>query len=219
MPHSLLIHKMVMNMKTLKQLTLLTLLSGFLSSCLQYQPPFNNFQPGKFHLDDADDCEKPTIHSRSERNTIARTTIRHLGAEAIQFVQQGERMTLIVPTDRYYLFNSPDFDDTEFTGLNNIAKLLKLFPCSKIIVAGFSDNVGKRALQDRLSKARAETMLTFLWAKGIPAQRLAAEGFGSHFPVGNNQLIHGSAYNRRIEIQWWTGKDTTPDIPEHMKTK
>lgn len=208
-------------MKKLQRLLLLTLFTGALSSCMEYHPPFNNFEPeGKLHLDDANDCEKPTFHSRAERNTIARSTIRQLGGDAIQFVQQGERMTLIVPTDRYYLFNSPDFDDTKFKGLNNIAKLLKLFPCSNMIVAGFSDNVGKRVLQDRLSKARAETMLTFLWAKGIPAQRLTAEGFGERFSVGNNRIIHGSAYNRRIEIQWWTGQgNTSPRIPKDIESK
>ncbi|MDF1646420.1 MAG: OmpA family protein [Legionellaceae bacterium] len=209
---------MTITIKTLQQLIRLIVITGCLSSCMEYQPPFNNFQPDKFDLGDSNACEKPTFHSRAERNTIARTTIRHLASHAVQFIQRGDRMTLIVPTDRYYLFNSPDFDDTEFVTLNNIAKLVRLFPCSKIIVAGFSDNIGKHSLQDRLSKARAETMLTFLWAKGVPAQRLTAEGFGEHFPVGNNQIIHGSAYNRRIEIQWWTGK-APPPIPEHLKTK
>lgn len=208
-----------MIMKTLKKLGLILFITGCLSSC--FQPPFNNFQADKFDVGDSNSCEKPTFHSRAERNTIARTTIRRLASQAVQFVQQGDRMTLIVPTDRYYLFNSPDFDDTEFVTLNNIATLIKLFPCSKVIVAGFTDDIGKRALQDRLSKARAETMLTFLWAKGVPAQRLTAEGLGERFPIGDNHIIHGSAYNRRIEIQWWTGKNAPPPppIPEAMKTK
>ena len=197
--------------KPLVLITFIILTSLGLSSC--FQPPFNNFKIDKFDLGDSGSCEQPTFHSRAERNTIARTTIGQLGREAIQFVQRGDRMTLIIPTDRYYLFNSPDFDDTEFTALNNISKLVRLFPCSRIIVAGFSDNVGTQRLQDRLSKARAETMLTFLWAKGVPAQLLTADGFGQRFPVGDNHIIHGSAYNRRIEIQWWSGKN--PPAPSH----
>lgn len=208
-----------MTIKKIKR-GLILLFVSCLCSCT-YQPPFNNFKSDTFDPSDGDDCEKPIFHSRTERNTIARSTIRRLGGQAIQFIQRGDRMTLIVPTDRYYLFNSPDFDDLEFDGLNNIAKLLKLFPCSKIVVAGFTDNVGKKALQDRLSKTRAETMLTFLWAKGIPAQYLKSEGFGQNFPVGDNHIIHGTAYNRRIEIQWWTGKNAPrpPTLAEAMKTK
>jgi outer membrane protein OmpA-like peptidoglycan-associated protein len=209
----------MLKLKKITQIALIFMTATALNSC--FQPPFNNFKADPFDTGDSDACEKPTYHTRAEKNTIARATIRHLGMQAIQFVQRGDQMTLIIPTDRYYLFNSPDFDDTQFAGLNNVAKLVRLFPCSKIIVAGFSDDIGKKIQQDRLTKARAETMLSFLWAKGVPAQRLKAEGFGKRFPVGNNQIIHGSAYNRRIEIQWWTGKYAPPPPPmsDIMMTK
>ena len=207
----------IKTIKILKPLTLLLFITSLLSSC--FQAPFNNFKADKFELGDSDACEQPSYHSRAERNTIARTTIRYLAAESIQFIQRGDKMTLIIPTDKYYLFNSPDLDDTEFTGLNNIAKLVRLFPCSKFIVAGFSDNIGEKSLQNKLTKARANTMVTFLWAKGVPAQRLKSEGFGQNFEIGNNNIIHGSAYNRRIEIQWWTGKQLPPPIPKNMRTK
>ena len=62
-------------------------------------------------------------------------------------------------------------------------------------------------------------MVTFLWAKSVPTQRLKSEGFGQHFSVGNNQLIHGSAYNRRIEIQWWVGRKVPAPMLEAMKEK
>jgi outer membrane protein OmpA-like peptidoglycan-associated protein len=204
-------------MTRLKPFTLILFITSFLCSC--FQPPFNHFKADTFDLGALDACEQPSYHSRTERNTIARATIRHLNAEAIQFIQRGDKMTLIIPTDRYYLFNSPDLDDIHFAGLNHIAKFLHLFPCSEFIVAGFSDNIGKKSLQDKLSKARADTFVTFLWAKGIPAQRLKSESFGQRFPIGNNQIIHGSAYNRRLEIQWWTGKKTPPPIPKAMMTK
>jgi len=129
-------------------------------------------------------------------------TIRDLQKNDIQFVQYGDTMVLIVPTDHYYEFNSPKLNELCFEGLNNIVKLLKLYKCSIVNVAGFTDNVGSRRHKKLLSQARAETMLTFLWANDINARRLSAEGFGDKFDIGDNHLIHGSAYNRRIEIQW-----------------
>lgn len=137
--------------------------------------------------------------------------IRHAGKPAtifdlqkndIQFVQHGDTMVLIVPTDHYYEFNSPKLNELCFEGLNNIVKLLKLYKCSTVNVAGFTDNVGSKHHKKLLSQARAETMLTFLWANNIQARGLSAEGFGEQFDVGDNHWIHGSAYNRRIEIQW-----------------
>ena len=158
-------------MRKIIQLVFIVTLFISVTSCVEYEAPFNGFKSETVDFGQiSTKCEKPTHHSRAQRNTMARSLVRKLGAQAVQFIPRGDRMTLIVPTDRYYLFNSPDFDDTEFATLNNIASLLKLFPCSTITVAGFTDDIGKRALQDRLSKARAETMLTFLWAKGIPAQ-------------------------------------------------
>lgn len=138
--------------------------------------------------------------------------IQDLQRNDIQFVQYGDTMVLIVPTDHYFQFNSPKLNDLCFEGLNNIIKLLKLYNCSTVYVAGFTDNVGTHKHKKHLSQAQAETMLTFLWAHNINAKRLKAEGYGDQFDVGDNHLIHGSAYNRRIEIQW--ENKTTPPLTQ-----
>lgn len=187
----------------------LTLITGILTGCFNsshHKPKSTAFNKNL--------CEKPRLYSRTEKANIARTAIRELGSQAIQFIQRGDRITLIIPTDRYYLFNSPDLDDLKFPILDKVAQLVMLFPCSRVTVASFSDDVGKRSIREKLTKARAKTMVTFLWAHGIPAQRLTAESYGSHFAVGDNAIIHGNAYNRRIEIQWWTGKNPPPPAPK-----
>ena len=194
----------------LKRVIFLTIITGMLTGCFNSSHHIN--KPTAFN---DDICEKPLLYSRAEKAHIARGFIKELGIQAIQFIQRGDRITLIIPTDRYYIFNSPDLDDLKYPILDNVAKLVKLFPCSRVTVASFSDDVGKRIIREKLTKARAETMLTFLWANGVPAQLLTAESFGSHFAVGNNAIIHGSAYNRRIEIQWWTGKNPPAPAPKH----
>lgn len=207
--------------KRLVQITLIGSITWMLGAC--FQPPFNNFKSQSMDFGDTETCgSKKILHSRAERNTIARNMIRKLGTQHIQFIQRGDRMTIIVPTDRYYFFNTPDLNDVHYQGLNDVATLIKLFPCSRINVAAFGDNVGKNTLKYKLTKARAEAMITFLWAKGIPAQLLTPEGYGDKFPIGDNRIVHGSAYNRRIEIQWWTGKNPpspSKHIPAAMKTK
>ncbi len=127
--------------------------------------------------------------------------IKELRKQDIQFVEYGDTMTLIVPTDKYFMFNSPRLNERCFPGLNNIIRLLKYYPQCTLYVAGFTDNVGSRDHKRRLSQAQAETMLTFLWANNISAKRLKAEGYGDKNDISDNRLIHGSAQNRRIEIQ------------------
>lgn len=140
------------------------------------------------------------LHSESKTQII-----KELKKQDIQYVQYGDTMTLVVPTDRYFMFNSPRLNEVCYPGLTNIIRLLKLYPKSPIYVAGFTDNVGSRYHKKMLSQAQAETMLTFLWAHDIRAMRLKAEGYGDKNAISDNDLIHGSAQNRRIEIQWFTG--------------
>ena len=135
-----------------------------------------------------------------------RALINDMQKQDMQFIEYGDTATLLVPTDHYFLFNSPHLNDICYAGLNNIIRLLKYYPESPIYVAGFTDNVGNRHHKKMLSQAQAETMLTFLWANDIHAQRLHAEGYADEHTIGDNHLIHGSAYNRRIEIQWPIGQ-------------
>ena len=128
--------------------------------------------------------------------------LKEIQQQDMQYFAYGDTMTLVIPTDRYFLFNSPHLNDICYPGLNNIIRLLQYYPNTPVYVAAFTDNVGARYHKKMLSQAQAETMLTFLWANNIPAQLLHAEGYGDKHDVGDNHLIRGSAYNRRIEIQW-----------------
>jgi outer membrane protein OmpA-like peptidoglycan-associated protein len=134
-----------------------------------------------------------------------KSIINELQNQQVQYVQYGDTMTLVVPTDIYYMFQSPRLNELAYPGLLNIIKLLKLYPCTPIFVAGFTDNVGSREHKKRMSQAQAETMMTYLWANGIKAARLKPEGYGDKYDISDNKLIHGSAHNRRIEIQWLSG--------------
>ena len=134
-----------------------------------------------------------------------RSLIRKLNKCDIQFVQYGDTMTLIIPTDQFFMFESPRLNERRYPAFQDIIELLNLYPDSLIYVAGFTDDVGTRFHKNRLSQAQAESMLTFLWANGIHAQRLKAEGYGDKNDVADNAFIHASAKNRRIEIQWFIG--------------
>lgn len=139
--------------------------------------------------------------------------VAEIQKQDMQFIEYGDTMTLIVPTDHYYQFNSPKLNDICFAGLNNIIRLLKFYPRSHVYVSAFSDDVGSDYHKKMLTKARAETMLTFLWAHNIPARQITARGYSDRYPIGNNKIIHGSAYNRRIEIQWFNLNDKPQMVP------
>ena len=163
-----------------------------LNGC-QYSPPYNNFEPyNSVPVDKAD------IRPMKSQTKI----INILNKNDIQFIQYGDKMTLIIPTDRYFLFNSQKFNEVYSPCLINVIRLLKSYPNSAIYIASFTDDIGSIHHKNRISQARSETMLAFLWANNIKLAHLNAQGYADHFTVANNKSIHGSAQNRRIEIQW-----------------
>lgn len=70
----------------------------------------------------------------------------------------------------------------------------------KIEIAGYTDNVGKPLVNQRLSERRAEAVKAWLVNKGIAASRITTIGWGARNPVATNRTADGRAKNRRIEF-------------------
>jgi len=68
----------------------------------------------------------------------------------------------------------------------------------KVEIGGHTDNVGNAGLNQQLSEKRAQAVMQALVKKGVPADRLAARGFGADQPIGDNSTEQGRAKNRRI---------------------
>ncbi len=84
--------------------------------------------------------------------------------------------------------------------LSKVAYNLDQFPDTDVTVVGYTDNTGSEAVNDRLSKERAETVVNYLEQHGIAASRLKAIGRGWNDPVTSNATAAGRAQNRRVEI-------------------
>jgi outer membrane protein OmpA-like peptidoglycan-associated protein len=85
--------------------------------------------------------------------------------------------------------------------LKQITDYLNANPAVRIIVAGHTDNTGTYTGNMTLSKARAESIKTYLSGTGkISASRMIAEGVGQVCPVSSNDTEEGRKLNRRIEI-------------------
>jgi outer membrane protein OmpA-like peptidoglycan-associated protein len=84
--------------------------------------------------------------------------------------------------------------------LDGVAESLVANEEIKVQVGGHTDNTGSRALNSRLSKARAETVRQYLTDHGVAADRLTAKGFGPDKPVASNKTADGRAQNRRVEL-------------------
>lgn len=125
-----------------------------------------------------------------------------LSRQGVQIIHYGDIVTMLIPTDNFFYFDSPELFDIEYPVLNDVVKYIRTYPDSPIYIAAFQGDAGTERDQDRLTKHRAEMMMTYLWAHGLHFERLHAMGYGSRFPIADNHFVEGSAMNRRLEIQW-----------------
>lgn len=84
--------------------------------------------------------------------------------------------------------------------LQAILQLIKDKPGSRWILSGHTDNQGGALYNQKLSEARAASVVAWLTQHGIAASQLKAEGFGDKRPAADNATENGRAMNRRVEI-------------------
>jgi len=84
--------------------------------------------------------------------------------------------------------------------LQAILTLINSKPGSRWIIAGHTDNQGTAALNQKLSEARAASVVTWLTGHGVAANRLVPQGIGMKQPIADNSTESGRALNRRVEI-------------------
>lgn len=82
----------------------------------------------------------------------------------------------------------------------DIIQILNEYPNAKFTVEGHTDSVGSNQSNQRLSEARANSVLDFLINEGISANRLQAIGYGEEKPIASNTTKLGRKQNRRVEI-------------------
>ena len=96
--------------------------------------------------------------------------------------------------------SSARIDESSAKLLDDVA--LAVSECPGVLrVEGHTDNMGEASFNDDLSRRRAEAVREALVERGLPEDRLIAEGFGETKPRADNGTRDGRARNRRIEIR------------------
>ncbi len=78
------------------------------------------------------------------------------------------------------------------------ATLCSSFP---IEIGGHSDSSGSPEYNRLLSQQRADEVLRYMSARGVPAEQLVAIGYGSARPIETGRSPEAQARNRRIEFR------------------
>ena len=93
------------------------------------------------------------------------------------------------------------FAETQF------AEVLKENRDMDIAIIGHTDNTGSDAINNPLSKNRAQSVSKFLKSQGVAsAQIKTIDGQGSTNPVADNSTAEGRKQNRRVEVYMYASE-------------
>lgn len=84
--------------------------------------------------------------------------------------------------------------------LDQVAAALANQGFKSIVVQGYTDSRGNATENEKLSLKRAQSVRDHLVSKGLPSDKVTAEGLGASKPVADNNTADGRAENRRVEI-------------------
>jgi chemotaxis protein MotB len=142
------------------------------------------------------------VKLQHELNAYARS---HGFSSEVQAIIEERGLVVRVLTDKL-LFDSGSAE-LQAAGtplLDEVASLLNLDRTHPITVEGNTDNQPIHSAQFpsnwELSTDRATTVLRFLIAHGVAAQRLSATGYADLHPLAPNTTAAGRAKNRRVDI-------------------
>ena len=125
---------------------------------------------------------------------------RDLQGTGVDVVRQGDNITLNMPGNITFAFDSSNLQPQFYPVLDSVANTLTQYNQTVIEVAGHTDNVGTDAYNQQLSVQRANAVAGYLGSKGILQQRMMVVGAGETRPIASNDTEAGRAQNRRVEI-------------------
>lgn len=130
----------------------------------------------------------------------------------ISFLKSGSYASATDETlkDKWYTFDHVNFKmgstnqlESGAEQLDNLAAILKAYPDAKIKIGGYTDKKGDEAVNQKISKARAEYIKSQLSAKGVGAQVIEAEGYGSKFAtVSAEATDEERAVDRKMAVRF-----------------
>lgn len=132
------------------------------------------------------------------------------GAE-VKRVGEGIQIIFDDKSGVSFAFDSADLTPEAKQNLDAVAEVFLEFPDTDLMIEGHTDNVGDENYNMKLSKRRADAVVSYLTSQGVAGKRFSVEAFGETRPRFDNATKEGQAKNRRVEIGVAANEDMIED--------
>lgn len=139
-----------------------------------------------------------TMDETTKRNNIQQCTdsLPDKAETEIIAVESKEEAALSFPTV-YFGFNRMDIAAGERAKLQAIRDTLRAYPDVQVLVTGWCDNVGSRAVNNLISRRRAEAVKAWLVSQGIKAERIRTQGMGIDYDEADRSKARRAVTERQ----------------------
>lgn len=116
-------------------------------------------------------------------------------------LQKFEVGMSIVLKNIYYDVAKATLRDASVAELERLIKIMNDNPTLVVEIGGHTDSDGSDAYNEKLSQARAQSVVDYLLEAGIPSKRMEAKGYGEKQPIVANDSPENKQLNRRTEFK------------------
>ncbi|GAB60589.1 OmpA family protein [Rheinheimera nanhaiensis] len=123
-----------------------------------------------------------------------------LSGSGVKVIREGDKLRLDIPAQLTFEINRSDIRSNLYPVFNDIAKVLREYEKTMLVVAGHTDDTGPYQYNMNLSQQRADSVKQYLIAQNVQAIRIETQGYGPNYPIVPNTSETNRAQNRRVEI-------------------
>lgn len=140
------------------------------------------------------------IGRRMDKQKKELEAIQGAKVESVQDVNNLQAIKVTFDNGILFQTNQSNLSASSREALTKFANSLKNSPDTDVTIYGHTDNTGSRAVNERISKERADAVANFLVGQGISRSRITTEGLAYDQPIADNSTAEGRAQNRRVEV-------------------
>jgi outer membrane protein OmpA-like peptidoglycan-associated protein len=144
--------------------------------------------------------------SEGDRTRLAQN-VTELNGTLAHEQERGEQLDLAlsytdeVQTDVSFRTNDDSIQTQAMSPLLKLGTLAAALPGAKVRVSGYADPRGSAAVNDSLSKRRAEAVAAVLASAGVSQDRMIVEAHGKSEAMSTDGDVDGYAFDRRVTVR------------------
>ncbi len=116
-------------------------------------------------------------------------------------LQNNNEPSIMLPTSVLFEFDKWHITKQGVEALSSVQGMFTRLPHHKIIIAGYTCDLGTSKYNWDLSMRRAQSVAHYLIQNGIRRSQVNVEYYGEGFPLVPNDTEENRAKNRRVEIR------------------